>query len=154
MVTVTILLWVLCGMGHAKYVQYSHRWSKLTNWDGRNLIWKIKGVESYKMNLQSIIKMLKWPCYNDLKLCSKVFSCSKKMVASIYHYIFNLKLFPCNVVFHLINCIFFITCLSCLWVAQKYKHSWIDGLIIITTSKSKKYEYGKFTNFLFLLCCN
>lgn len=44
----------------------------------------------------------------------------------------------------------FVLLVSC----PKYKHSWIDGLIIITTSKSNKYEYGKFANFLFLLCCN
>ncbi len=44
----------------------------------------------------------------------------------------------------------FVLLVSC----PKYKHSWIDGLIIITTSKSNKYEYEKFANFLFLLCCN
>jgi len=131
MVTVTILLWGYCvewdmqsmcnigiddqnsqiGMGEIWFGKY--KGSKVTKW--------IYGP------IQSIIKMLKWPCYNDLKLCYKVSSCSKKMVASIYHYIFNLKLFPCNVVFHLINCIFFIICLSCLWVAQNIN---IHGLMI------------------------
>jgi len=46
----TICVWwkTLCGMEHVKYVQYDIGWSRLTNWNFKNSIWKIKSMGSYR----------------------------------------------------------------------------------------------------------